>query len=311
MEDIEIDICLAMYNGAEWLEDFLHSIKSQSQLNWRLIVSDDGSTDESVNILKSFFHDDNDKLLIVNRQRFGHGVVANFHDALSASRAEYVFLADQDDVWLPEKLQILCSNIKNLEGKKKSAALVFSDMLVVDANLKTISNSWWHYSKASFQWAFFFKNLLSQNVVPGCSIVINRRLLDIALPIPAGALMHDWWLILVCSIFGVIGYCPEKTLLYRRHIKAATYSNTGGIISGIERFLFQKNLVRKNFMDTVQQASLINSIYGKIMSKSNFDLLNSYIKSAQKNWIFKRWILLRYGIRRATIQGTFRFYFWI
>lgn len=311
MEDTKLDICLAMYNGAEWLEDFLWSIKRQSHLNWRLIVSDDGSTDESMNILRDFFCHDTDRLLVVNRKNIGLGIVANFQDALLASSAEYIFLADQDDVWLPEKLKELFIQIKTLEGEQKSAALVFSDMLVVDENLKTISDSWWRYCKASPQWAFSLKNLLCQNVAPGCSIVINRSLIEVALPAPACALMHDWWLMLVCSITGVIGYCPGKTLLYRRHTKAATYSDLGGFFSGFMRFLFRGNMVRENFMDTVRQALSLCMTYEKVMSKSNLYLINDYIRASHENWIIKRWILLKHGIRRTSIQGTFRFYFWI
>lgn len=311
MEDSELDICMAMYNGAEWLEDFLWSIKRQTHSKWRLIVSDDGSNDGSLDILKSFFCNDPNRLVIVVRESIGRGIVRNFHDALAAARADYIFLADQDDVWLPDKLSKLYKLIKELEGEDKSAALIFSDMLVVDEHLNTLSDSWWRYSGVTPKWVFSFKNMLCQNAVPGCSVVINRRLLDAALPIPASALMHDWWLLLVCSIVGKIAYCPDKIFLYRRHKKAATYSDMGGVIAALGRFFFQGKMVRSNFHDTVTQAISLKSVYEKRMSKPNLLVVQDYINASKENWIVKRWLFIKNGIRRTTLKGTFRFYFWI
>lgn len=311
MTDALIDICMTTYNGAEWLEEFLLSLRRQTHHKWRLLVSDDGSKDGSLDILCSFFNDDPNRLIVVDRPCIGTGIVRNFHDVLKASQADYVLLADQDDVWLPEKITTLFRAIEELEGSDKSPALIFSDMVVVDEHLNILSNSWWKYSGAKPQWALSFRNLLCQNTVPGCSLIINRSLLHAALPIPVQALMHDWWLLLVCAIVGKTGYSPEKTVLYRRHKRAATYSDMGGIIAALGRFVFRGKTVRKDFNKTVLQALSLKLVYEKRLSKCDLRVLQEYIRAAEENWFVRRWLLIKNRIHRTTIKGSFRFYFWV
>lgn len=311
MTNSSIDICLATYNGAKWLEEFLYSLKNQSHQAWRLIVSDDGSSDESLDILKSFFCDEPSRLEVVKRVAIDKGIVRNFNNALVSSRADYILLADQDDVWLPEKLDNLLSVIKQLEGSDKFPALVFSDMVVVDDKLTVLSDSWWSYTRTKPQWALSFRNLLCQNNVPGCAIIINRRLLDYALPIPAEALMHDWWLLLVSAAIGKIAYCQEKTLLYRRHHMAATYIEIGGVLAALRRLVFHGDAIRKDFNKTTFQALAFKQIYENKLSGCNLGILEDYIRAPKENWFIKRWLLVKNRIRKPTITASFRFYFWV
>ena len=102
-----IDICLATYDGAAWVQEFLNSLDAQTYTDWRLVVSDDASKDGTLEIIRIHFTNTPEKLSIVQRERTGAGVVQNFQDAIEASSSEYILLADQDDVWMPEKLRAL------------------------------------------------------------------------------------------------------------------------------------------------------------------------------------------------------------
>ena len=306
-----LDICLATYNGAPWIGDFLLSLERQTYDRWRLIVSDDGSEDGTLDIIRVFFSSKPNKLLEVRRKCVGEGIIRNFQESLKYSQADYVLLADQDDVWLPEKLATLLKEIQKLEDANKLPAILFSDMLVVDENLDILNNSWWNHCKASSKWALLFKNVLSQNTVPGCSVIMNRRLLDVALPIPAYAQMHDWWLLLVSVILGKVGSCPEKTMLYRRHSRAATYSETGGIVAALGRFIAGGSALREDYKKTISQGIALEETYASRMCKHDLELLQEYIESAEKNWLIRRWLLLKNRIRRTTIKATIRFYFWV
>jgi len=306
-----IDICLATFNGADWLKDFLDSLIRQDFKGWRLIASDDGSSDGTLEILRTYFRNDATRLLLVERQRTGAGVVRNFQDALAASTADYIFLADQDDVWLPNKLSELYAAIRIAEGTVVRPALVFSDMAVVDESLAPLSGSWWGYSSVSPSWALTLRHLLAQNTVPGCSMVMNRRLLDLALPLPEQALMHDWWLLLVCQLSGTVDYCPRVTMLYRRHQQAVTYAPRGGWGTAMQRFLFERQEVRSLFQGTARQAHVLLTRLEAAVARDHLVILRDYVQASEAGWFARRWLLMKSRVRRPSFMGTIRMYFWI
>ena len=126
---------------------------------------------------------------------------------------------DQDDVWFPDKIAVTLGKMQELEGRHggERPLLVHTDMKVADGNLRVVADSLWRYQKSDPVRGEALNRLLVQNCATGCSMMINRALCDLALPIPAEAMMHDWWLVLVAAAFGTIGHCAEPTLLYRQH----------------------------------------------------------------------------------------------
>ena len=209
-----IDVALATYNGAAYLGDLLQSLAQQSHGNIEVFLSDDGSTDDTLAIAAKFGS-------VLNIRRVGdarhHGLVRNFETALGGGAADYVALCDQDDVWHPQKLHRLLARMRELEVEHGPAMplAVFSDLRIVDAGLAVLSPSFFAATLKSSA-ANQFEHFLLGNHVPGCALLVNRRLLDLALPFP-DVPVHDWWLLQVAVLFGRIGYVDAALVDYRQH----------------------------------------------------------------------------------------------
>ena len=214
-----IDIVLATYNGAAYLDDQIESIFAQSHQQWRLLVRDDGSSDNTGEILTRYRDRDPDRIILLNDGDGNLGYVQNFSRLLESSDGDYVALCDQDDVWLPDKLALSLEKMQDLETRHgiHMPILVFSDLKVVDEALEPIGDSFWDLQYIDPDRAKFFSRILLQNVVTGCTALLNRPLTDLAVPIPEEATVHDWWIALVAAAFGVIEPVRVATVLYRQH----------------------------------------------------------------------------------------------
>ena len=211
---------LSAYNGERHIAEQIESIRAQRFADWTLIVRDDGSTDNTVEIIESFAKRD-PRISLVSDKRGNIGPWASFGELLAIARergAEYVFLADQDDVWHPVKIAeqwALMDAHEKINGTHQPV-LVHSDLKVVDDDLQEIHSSFREFQRSSYDPSDPLSTLLIHNAVVGCTIGVNRALLDFALPIPAGA-WHDWWLALSAAATGVIDSTQSPSVLYRQH----------------------------------------------------------------------------------------------
>ncbi len=177
----EISVALAAYKGEKFIAEQLASILAELPQNAEVIVSDDcpgGKTEEAV----KGFNDGRIKYIAGP----GKGVTANFENALNACSGDYIFLADQDDVWLPGKVSTVMQELKN------GASLVLHDASVTDSALNIQQESFFavHGSKSGLA-----ANLLRNSFV-GCCMAFDRELLGTVLPFPQKLPMHDWWIAL-------------------------------------------------------------------------------------------------------------------
>lgn len=222
MKNPEILILLACYNGADYIQEQIESIQSQTHKNWRLIVRDDGSTDGTIDLVKNLsFQDDRIQLIEVDTSE-STGAATNFANLMEyahSCQSDYFMFSDQDDVWKNTKLQKLLVTIGNLENNSEPELplLVHSDLEVVDYKLRTINKSFLRYQGIKHEQEQPLQVLLAQNFVTGCTTIFNRRLLQLALPVPDCVVMHDWWLALIASAAGHIGYVEYSTVRYRQH----------------------------------------------------------------------------------------------
>lgn len=191
---------MASYNGASYVEDQLRSILAFNEVD-EVLVSDDGSSDDSAERIKAI-RDSRVRLVAGPRQ----GLVRNFEFLLSQVQGDYIFLADQDDIWLPGKVPTMMAHLR-------CADLVVSDCTVVDERLNTINESFFDLRRSR---SGLLHNIM-QNSYLGCCIALRRQLLDHALPFPANLPMHDWWLGLVAETFGRPRFIDDRLMLYRRH----------------------------------------------------------------------------------------------
>lgn len=215
---MDISVALCTYNGAAHLKEQLESIRLQTLQPGELVIRDDGSSDNTQEIVKEFaLRAAFPVRFAINSPRLG--VVRNFETAIRDARGRYIALCDQDDVWYSDKLAKEMAVMTKTERDcgDNVPILVHSDLRVVSVKRELIHSSMFAYQKLSPPRSRSMDTLLVQNFVTGCTVIINRALVDVALPIAPQAVMHDWWLALCASLYGEIRTLPESTIDYRQH----------------------------------------------------------------------------------------------
>lgn len=218
-----IDVVLAAFNGERYIKAQIQSILEQDYAGLiRILVRDDGSTDATVAIVRQLITTPlpaQRQLRVFERSSGQGNVTENFAQLLHLSEAPYVALADQDDIWLPHKLRIQMAAMQRLEQQfADGPLLVCTDLRVVDAELNQLADSFWALQKLNPTWINDWRNLLVQNMVTGCTILINRAAVIAVQPIPVQLkLFHDHWIAIVVSLHGHAVALPEVTVLYRQH----------------------------------------------------------------------------------------------
>lgn len=221
LQQHQVDVLLATYNGAKYLHAQLDSLLNQTHQNFRLLVSDDGSSDATLAILESYRERFGGRLVVVPNAHRGQGVVRNFENLMVISLrdglAGWIAFSDQDDVWLPRKIERCLDELLQIEAEVGSGlpCLVHTDLTVVDENLKVLSHSFAKYQRMDPRQCSPV-SLLSVNQVTGCTMMVNRRLLQVALPLPRETIMHDWW----CGLLSGSGrrhFVSTPLILYRQH----------------------------------------------------------------------------------------------
>ena len=222
-----ISVCIASYNGELFIQKQLSSILKQLDDNDEVIISDDCSTDNTIEIIRSL----NDKRIkIFSNERF-KSLIFNFENAINQASGDIIFIADQDDSWVDDK-------VKNYMEKLETADLVFSNVAIIDEN-DVIVNSKLLNSIPRHD----LLTLIVSNHVIGATIAIKRRILTKALPFPNLIPMHDQWLALIAGYYGKIGYLEEPMLLYRRHLGNASYCTEESKNSLGKKIKFRLNTV--------------------------------------------------------------------
>jgi len=275
-----IDIVLATYNGERYLAEQIESIQGSieySSLVNRLIVVDDGSTDKTPEIVKRLLSKDNKIEWHLNSSGKS-GPANNFSFGLSLTTSDYIMLCDQDDIWLPSKINTSIIELLAIERKlPDKPVLVFSDKLIVDEQLNIISRSYFQLKKIPFDWYLSFENICQQNVGSGCTMIFNRKLLDMAVPIPKKAYMHDWWLMLVASKVGRIELIKTPLIKYRQHQNNTIGVNQISIFKKVWDFKFHFERFKQSLSKIINQAQAFKEFEKKHGLQSN-DTINSLAK---------------------------------
>lgn len=201
-----ISVCIATYNGERYLKEQIDSILKQLGSKDEIIISDDGSTDQTISIIEGY-QKNNVKIKLVEGPR--QGVIANFNNAISLSKGKIIFLADQDDVWLPDKVE----KIRFFFDEHPSIDLVISDLSIVNEKLEVLEPSYFRFKKVK---KGLFSNIIKNNFI-GAGMAFRSDLKTVALPIPSNVPMHDMWLGLIASSNSRSGFLEENLTLYRRH----------------------------------------------------------------------------------------------
>lgn len=228
-----IDVLLPAYNGGAYIREQLQSIIDQDYAGLlRIHVRDDGSSDDTVAVVQQMqaLPLPSQRQLHLTQRASGEGGVSHNVSALLRRvqhSADYIALADQDDVWLSYKLRI------QMEAMQKTAAalpvLVCTDLTVVDGHLTPLHHSLWQLQKLDPAWAARWQDLLVQNMVTGCTTLFNKAAMAVILPLPTvPGIFHDHWMATAVAYSGQVLPLAEQTVLYRQHghnVEAAQHFN--------------------------------------------------------------------------------------
>lgn len=226
-----VAIVLCTFNGSKYIEAMMDSIIVQTYENWELWISDDGSKDNTISVVRQYAEFYPEKIHILP-EHAPLGACTNFLKTLTGAQlneAEYYMFADQDDVWFPDKIEKLVAAMRMEEQseRKETPLLIHSDCRVTDQNLQTIASSFTAYMGYN-QSMKSLPHLLVQNNVVGASVLFNRALRNRIHSVPQSAVMHDHWIALAAAAFGRIGYLPEATYDYRQHAENVIGAREGG-----------------------------------------------------------------------------------
>ncbi len=221
-----ISVCLATYNGEKYIRDQLDSILLQLDQHDEVIISDDGSTDLTINILESY----NDSRIIMYKNNFKN-VVKNFEFVINKSTGDYIFLSDQDDIWHPSKIQ----EFKNVFSKNTKATLLISDLQLIDKDGNNINREFYKNGFSNK----LLNNLIQNNFI-GCSIAFRSEVKKIILPYPKDLAMHDWWIGTCSLVFGKVVFINKKLMYYRRHDNNVTKEGGAKLLT---KLIWRVNLI--------------------------------------------------------------------
>ena len=214
---MKISVALAAYKGEQYIAEQIGSILGQLGENDELIVSDDFPSGKTRAVVEAISSQDK---RIIYLEGPGKGVVKNFENALKACSGDVIFLSDQDDVWLPGKVEAVMKEVEN------GAKLVLHDASITDADLQITSPSCFEVHGAN---ASFARNLL-KNTFVGCCMAFTKDLLDMTMPFPEGIAMHDWWIALIALKKNQKTVLLKKPfILWRRHGENVTGGKTGTV----------------------------------------------------------------------------------
>lgn len=227
-----ISVCIATRNGSRYVGEQLTSILKQLGADDEVIVADDASSDATLEIIASF---QDSRIRVLTREHCV-GIIANFETGLSACNGDLIFLADQDDVWLPNK-------IEKLSRQLEEHHLVISNCKLVDHSLNPLPSA--HIKKYKTKKGLL-RNLV-RNSYMGCCMAFKREVLTKALPFPKDIPMHDVWIGLVAEMYFKVCFVPDELVLHRRHqYNASTTGMTSQLTlrkQFVHRYAILKNLI--------------------------------------------------------------------
>jgi Glycosyltransferases, probably involved in cell wall biogenesis len=239
-----ISVCIASYNGERYIKEQLDSIICQLGENDEIIISDDGSTDSTIQIIENF-KDRRIKIFshIPNRKsKYKFDLTTrNIENALLKAQGDYIFLADQDDIWEKNKIKETIPFFKKYD-------LILHDCTIIDNSKKILHNSYFKLNKSKIG---IIRNLIKNSYL-GCCMAFKREILKKSLPFPVSPVPHDIWIGLIAELKGNVFLSDKKLIQYRRHgnnlSPSSSKSNNSFYFKFKYRFFILKNLIKKLFI---------------------------------------------------------------
>lgn len=274
MKDCQIAILMATYNGEKYLGEQIDSIIGQTCQDWHLYIHDDGSTDNTLNIINEYIRRYPNRMTLLEYPSQGRAC-KNFLSMLERVDAPYYMFCDQDDVWLPKKIEF--SYVK-MQATEKDAPtdtpiVINTDLTVVDEQLNTICKSFWYRERIYPKWLHNYQDHAAIYSATGCTMLFNKKAKEAVKHPILHATMHDAWVNLsVAAVNGTICYLPESYILYRQHNQntmGAREPYTFTLKYRLKNFLKIININIQHYkeMNSIKSISLSGYIFSKIRYK--------------------------------------------
>lgn len=244
---MKVSVCLATYNGEKHIKDQLDSILCQLSEHDEIIISDDGSTDDTRNIILSY-GDPRIKLFVhkasntVKNRPINYQVTKNFENALQNVSGDIIFLSDQDDVWAKTKVKEILAVFEF-----QNVNLTLHDAILVDGQDQIIADSYFQILRSKPG----FVNNIIKNSYLGCCMSFDKSVLNKALPFPQNLIAHDMWLGLIAERVGKVAFIDQKLISYHRHESTVTSSGKKSRHSNLFKLKYRCQFVFQYLSRTV------------------------------------------------------------
>lgn len=301
-----VQLLMATYNGSQFIAEQIKSLQLQTYPHWQLWIRDDLSTDSTPEINEQFARQDL-RIQVVASDGKRLGACRNFAHLLQASPSnQYTMFCDQDDWWHANKIETMLQKMQSVEQEYgQIPLLIHADLEVVDAQLQTICDSFWKYH-AIKPGRCTLNRLLVQNPIPGCAMLFNGPLREIAVPIAEGALMHDWWLVLVASIFGRIVPIDAVLGQYRQHghnWAGAEEYNAWRALTKLLHFSDNTQLQQATAQSVVHARTFLDC-YRTRLNVPTLRIIEDFVSLVEENFWGKRVKLVRNRFFRHGLVST-------
>jgi glycosyltransferase involved in cell wall biosynthesis len=307
---------MATYNGEKFIRKQLDSVLNQTCSNLKIYIRDDGSTDQTAAIISEYAQKYPEKIFFIKDNLGNLGVTKNFNELLKHSTAPYISFCDQDDIWLPEKIEKSVARLKEAEKTVANPHLgeqggwkgfVYSDLKIIDEHDIQTHKSFWKLAKLDPKY-FTFSRLLLQNIPHGCTIVMNKAMKDMMFPIPEGAILHDHWLSLLAVNFGEAIPMPEPLVLIRNHGGNVTQrrSNLSTRLKRFYKNFSTKDEYIKHLHIRIKQGKVLHQKYYHQLSKENQYTLDQFLRLETTSGLERKMIYIKNKFFRTTFLYTLK-----
>lgn len=300
----EIEIAVPTYNCACWIDDFFESVIAQDVGGWRIVARDDASSDGTRERLAHWQSRLGDRMLLTADSGLRNlGMIGNYDAVLSATTAPWVMYGDPDDVWRPGKIALTLRAMRGAEATSGAATpvVVATDAMIVDWQLQPVAESSWRWSRMNPELAGVFHRMLVESPILTSTMMVNRALLDLALPLAGAASCPDWWTALVACAFGLVVRLPERTVLYRRHPSNDSLDPFAATLSGALRRTVAdlgepRRRVRRLLCQLAPQAQAFAVRFGDRLSSTDATAAEAAARLSTGGGFDRRWSVVQHGL---------------
>lgn len=299
---MRVEVLLATRNSERYLGELLASLAAQTYRDFALVISDDRSDDDTVDILRTSAGRFANPPEITVRATPSGSARANFASLLARSRGDYVMLADHDDIWYPEKIEAGLARIRSLEASRGAGTplLVHGDLHVVDGGGRPIASSLWAFKSIRPEFGTTLRTALMHPTVTGCTAVLNRSLVELVREIPPGAVMHDWWINLTAAAFGAVDFDPVPRISYRIHDSNVSAPKRSSWVSAIRRLPTAADVQRWVRL-RLDQGALFLEAFGDELPAESRRALEDFVSIREAGAIARRRMLVAGGFRSPDV----------